>query len=166
MNKKADIVFDMVPNGEKETIRVEWYDLVGCEIPDLKWKQVHIIANNDGKIVLPYFDNIKLHNLPGGHIEIGEDVEATIRREFAEETGGTIIEWEPIGYQVRIDAEGKATYQLRVYAKVSGVKDAVVDYDGLHIPVNQYDIIEMIAILGWDNPVGKHIYELVEKKFR
>ncbi len=59
-----------------------------------------LIFNNKGKIFL-----MKSHKwngkyvLPGGHIEVGERMEATLQREVKEETGLDIDRVEYIGFQ-------------------------------------------------------------------
>lgn len=164
-SNNPDIVLNTLSKNDGENIKIEWHDLIGRRIPDLNWKQVHIIANYNGKVVLPYFENIKLYNLPGGHTEAGENIDMTIRREFSEEIGGIIIDWEPIGYQVRTDSKGVSTNQLRVYAKVINVKDENIDHDGSIVPVKLVDIKDMLKTLGWENPIGNHIYDLVKDKF-
>lgn len=164
-NTKPDIVFETKSNLDGEKIKIEWHDLVGRRIPEHKWKQVHIVANYNGKLVLVYFDKIKLFHLPGGHTESGEDVEMTMRRELTEETGGIVVDWEPIGYQVRKDSKGNIDYQLRVYAKVTNVKEQNIDYDGDIVPVKLVDVKEMTKTLGWENPIGDHIFDLVKNKF-
>jgi 8-oxo-dGTP pyrophosphatase MutT (NUDIX family) len=160
-----NIVYKTKSNLTNEKITLEWHDLVGKRIPDLAWKQVHIVGNYNGKVVLVYLEKIGLYHLPGGHVEVGEDVETTMRRELAEETGGIIIEWEPLGYQIRTDAKGNVDYQLRVYAKVSGIKPENVDFDGSIVPTKLVEIDEMNKVLGWENPIGEHIYHLVRDKF-
>ena len=48
--------------------------------------QVAGILSNDSKILLTTKDNIK-YELPGGHVQIGENTRETIIREFKEEIG-------------------------------------------------------------------------------
>jgi len=161
----ANIILKTKSNLTGEKITIEWRDLVGKRIPDIAWKQVHIIGNFNGKVVLVYLEKIGLYHLPGGHVEAGEDVEATLRRELAEETGGIVIEWEPIGYQIRTDSGGNVDNQLRVYAKVSHIQKETIDIDGSLVPTKLVDIQEMTKELGWENPIGERIYSLVAEKF-
>lgn len=164
-NINADVVFETKSNYDGEKIKLEWYDLVGRRIPKKEWRQVHIIANYNGKVVFVYFEKNKMTHIPGGHIELGEDIETAMRRELAEETGGLILDWEPIGYQARIDSKGDIDYQLRVYAKVTGIKEKNVDYDGGIVSTNLVDINEMLKTWGWENPIGARIVDLVKEKF-
>ncbi len=98
----------------------------------------------------------------GAH-KIGSKVELITRS--SEETGGVVIEWEPIGYLVRTDRNGKTDNQLRVYAKVSGIKDRNIDVDGSIVSTNLVELNEMSKILGWENPIGRRITELVKDRF-
>jgi 8-oxo-dGTP pyrophosphatase MutT (NUDIX family) len=161
----TNIILKTQSNYDGEEITIEWRDLVGKRIPDVAWRQVHIICNFNGKVVLVYLDKLGMHHLPGGHVEEGEDVEATLRRELSEETGGIVIEWEPLGYQIRTDSNGDSVNQLRVYAKVTGIQEQTIDIDGSLVPAKFVDIDEMLDALGWRNPIGERIYSLVKKKF-
>lgn len=163
MNKTITLKAQSNANGEEITL--EWHDLLGRRLPNKKWHQVHIIANHGGKVVFSYFEKLGLFNLPGGHVEQGETVDMALRRELAEETGGVVIDWEPIGYQKRADSNGNAVYQLRVYADVSGVQEASVDYDGTLVPTKLVDFDDMLKVWGWENPIGRRVEDLIRDKF-
>jgi hypothetical protein len=160
-----NIVFNTESNLTGEKISIEWRDLVGKRIPGIAWKQVHIVSNFNGKVVLVYLEKLGLYHLPGGHVEPGEDVEMTLRRELAEETSGIVIEWEPIGYQIRTDSRGNVDNQLRVYAKVSNIQPQTIDIDGSLVPTKLVDIDDMNKELGWENPIGQRIHLLVKNKY-
>ena len=150
-----------------EEITVEWHNIINNDIPKIDWTQVHAIANYNGKVIVvsKTTSNYTMTNVPGGHVEEGEDAETTLRREIFEETGGMIVSWKPIGYQKRIDSKGGETYQLRTYAVIEGIKSKTIDFDGLISETKSIDISDMLDILEWNNPIGCRIFELVNKEF-
>jgi len=161
----SNIILKAQSNLDGEKITIEWRDLIGKRIPNLKWKQVHIICNFNGKVVLVYLEKLGMYHLPGGHVEEGEDIETTLSRELAEETGGIVIGWEPLGYQIRTDANGVVVNQLRVYAKVANIQSQTIDIDGSLVPTKLVSVDNMLESLGWQNPIGERIYSLVAGKF-
>lgn len=165
MENSADVVYVTKSNMNNEEITLEWYDLVGRRIPNKKWHQVHIVSNYGGKVVFAYFEKLGLFNLPGGHVEKDETIDMALRREFAEETGGLVIDWEPIGYQKRTDSKDNSVYQLRVYADVTGVKEQSIDFDGSVVPTRLVEFDEMLDVWGWNNPIGNRIVDLIKDKF-
>ena len=64
-----------------------------------------IVKNQDGRYAVMYADKFKLHSLPGGGVEDGEDVLAALRREVYEETGSVCDEIQDLG----IVAENRAS---------------------------------------------------------
>lgn len=56
-----------------------------------------IVKNRDGLYAVMYADKFKLHSLPGGGMEDGEDVLTALRREVYEETGCTCDVIEELG---------------------------------------------------------------------
>ncbi len=64
-----------------------------------------IVKNQDGLYAVMYADKFKLHSLPGGGVEDGEDVLTALRREIYEETGCTCDEIRELG----IVAENRAS---------------------------------------------------------
>ena len=63
-----------------------------------------IVKNQDGLYAVMYADKFKLHSLPGGGVEDGEDVLTALRREVYEETGCVCDEIQELG----IVAENRA----------------------------------------------------------
>jgi len=63
-----------------------------------------IVKNQDGLYAVMYADKFKLHSLPGGGVEDGEDVLTALRREVYEETGCVCDEVRELG----IVAENRA----------------------------------------------------------
>ena len=64
-----------------------------------------IVKNRDGLYAVMYADKFKLHSLPGGGVEGGEDVLTALRREVYEETGCICDEIQELG----IVAENRAS---------------------------------------------------------
>ncbi len=64
-----------------------------------------IVKNLDGLYAVMYADKFKLHSLPGGGVEDGEDVLTALRREIYEETGCVCDEIKELG----IVAENRAS---------------------------------------------------------
>ena len=56
-----------------------------------------IVKNQDGLYAVMYADKFKLHSLPGGGVEDGEDVLTALRREVYEETGCVCDEIQDLG---------------------------------------------------------------------
>ena len=56
-----------------------------------------IVKNQDGLYAVMYADKFKLHSLPGGGVEDGEDVLTALRREVYEETGCVCDEIQELG---------------------------------------------------------------------
>ena len=56
-----------------------------------------IVKNRDGLYAVMYSDKFKLHSLPGGGVEDGEDVLTALRREVYEETGCVCDEIQELG---------------------------------------------------------------------
>ena len=56
-----------------------------------------IVKNQDGLYAVMYTDKFKLHSLPGGGVEDGEDVLTALRREVYEETGCVCDEIRELG---------------------------------------------------------------------
>lgn len=102
-------------------IRVNWYELVGSELPDLPWQQVYVIGDIDGKVPVVHYATGDKDNLPGGKTEPGELVDETVRRETQEELNCDVVSWYPLGYQENHEPDGKVVYQLRVRAELKPI---------------------------------------------
>ena len=77
-----------------------------------------IVKNQSGLYAVMYSDKFKLHSLPGGGVEDGEDVLTALRREVYEETGCICDKIEELG----IVAENRASLdytQINYYYMVT-----------------------------------------------
>lgn len=77
-----------------------------------------IVRNQNGLYAVMYADKFKLHSLPGGGVEAGEDVLTALRREVNEETGCVCDEIKELG----IVAENRASLdytQINYYYAVT-----------------------------------------------
>ena len=123
-----------------------------------------IVFNNSGKIALLYVSKNNYHKLPGGGIEIGEDINTALHREIMEEVGvnidvlgeiGTIIEYR--------DKHELLQISYCYYSKVKGnsKETAFTDEEkdaGFQLKWVKLD--EALSILQEDSPdnyVGKFI---------
>ncbi|PKL31584.1 hypothetical protein CVV43_01790 [Candidatus Saccharibacteria bacterium HGW-Saccharibacteria-1] len=99
-------------------IRVEWFDLVGKDVPDLKWERIYAIGDIDGLVPVVCYENDH-DNLPGGGVEPGETAEQALIREIDEELNMGVVSWRPLGYQswTEISPNPKTSLSLRVCAK-------------------------------------------------
>lgn len=68
---------------------------VSTQLPRLTARA--IVRNKDGLYAVMYSDKFKLHSLPGGGIEDGEDALTALRREVFEETGCTCDRIDELG---------------------------------------------------------------------
>lgn len=112
------------------TYKVDWYDLVGKELPRLSWRQVYVIGGIDGKVPVVHYATGDDDNLPGGKVEPGESVDECIVREMQEELNCKVLSWRPLGYQAVYGSDGEVSYQLRVSAKLRPIGEFEQDTGG------------------------------------
>jgi len=157
---KPDLVERIEYKGKQ--YQVNWFDLVGKDLPDLKWHQVYLIGDLGGLVpIVHYADHHD--NLPGGRTEAGESVEQTLIREIDEELKMKLISWEPLGYQEWIDIEtGNTGLGLRVYAKLSKVEEFTNDPGG---SVVGHSLVPLEELNGYINyhEIGDRMVELASK---
>jgi len=80
----------------EKQIRVNWFNLVGKKIPNLKWRLVYAISDVDGLVPIVHYKDDH-DNLPGGTAEPSETVEQTLIREIDEGLNMKVISWELLG---------------------------------------------------------------------
>ncbi len=157
---KPDLVEQTEYEGKQ--YQVNWFDLVGKELPDLKWHQVYLIGDLNGLVpIVHYADHHD--NLPGGRTEAGESVEQTLIREIDEELKMKLISWEPLGYQEWIDIEtGNTSLGLRVHAKLSKEEEFTNDPGG---PVIGHSLVPLDELNSYINyhVIGDRMVELAKK---
>ncbi len=74
-----------------------------------------IVRNKDGLYAVMYAGKFKLHSLPGGGVEEGEDVLTALRREILEETGCSCDHIEELGIVAENRAHQDFTTQAYYY---------------------------------------------------
>ncbi len=155
---EPDIHDSFVYDGQ--TINVEWFDVDSADkLPDVKWQQVYAIANLDNKVPLVIDKNGKV-NLPGGHVDPGETIEQTMRREIQEEMNCRVIEWSMLGYQKLTSGRGDAVYQARVFAKLEKIGEFTNDPGGSVIGYKLINLADLNHAIKYGK-VGEHLIELV-----
>lgn len=83
-------------------MRVDSYEI--GQVPEENFKFAVIAACYQGKWVFVRHKERKTWEIPGGHREIGEDINDTASRELFEETGAKVFEITPIfDYSVTVD---------------------------------------------------------------
>jgi len=151
---------------EGQNILVDWYEVTNKQtIPDLDWQQVYAIGNLNGKV--PLVTNAgseKPYNLPGGKTEPGESIEQTLKRELIEECNMRVISWQPLGYQILTEPNGKKVAQFRVYAELEKIGEFAKDPAGSVTKNTLVEINEVNDKISYGD-VGELMIELAKKYF-
>ena len=146
--------------------RVDWYTVTDkSQIPDLEWKQIYMVGDLDGMV--PLITNAKdpdSFNLPGGSVEAGESLEQTLKREITEECNMEVLTWEPLGYQVVTEPDGKTVPQFRAYAKVRKIGEFVKDPGGTVIGNTLFPVDQVNENIKYGE-VGEQMIKLARRHF-
>ncbi|MDD4476595.1 MAG: NUDIX domain-containing protein [Patescibacteria group bacterium] len=151
MNQKETLVFD------GREVFLEWTE--SNSIPNnIRISQVvGYCIDNAGKILI--VKNKRGWGFPGGHPEIGEKPEDTLRREVAEEAYVTLKEPRLIGYMEVKDPqnesiEGTHYIQLRYLAKIETVNEFKKEFE-----TSERDFVDVNSLsqyISWINfPTGE-----------
>lgn len=130
-------------------MKVRFYD----NVDDSLLKFAVIISKSDGKWVFCKHKERDTYEIPGGHRDHGETIEATAHRELKEETGAIDFTIKPIcAYSVEeknpVNETGEETYGMLYYANIKTFAD------DLHS--------EMEKICLFDTPPAKLTYPLIQ----
>ena len=123
-----------------------------------------IVRNQDGLYAVMYSDKFKLHSLPGGGVEDGEDVLTALCREVYEETGCVCDEIKELG----IVAENRASLdytQINYYYVVTtthkpGENHLTESEQASRTVVQWHDFEEMMRLINeqkFDRVQGKYL---------
>lgn len=126
-------------------VKVNFYDT----IDDAQLKFAVIIAKKDGKWIFCKHKERDTLECPGGHREIGEDINDTAKRELYEETGAIDFEIVPICvYSVIAENNfnGEESYGMLYYANVRTLEKE------LHSEIEKIMITESLPV-SWTYPL-------------
>jgi 8-oxo-dGTP diphosphatase len=116
------LVASYLRDGKKYKFR--YYEVPNFDkLDQSKIQQIYGVCFYQDKLVVVRNGKRNTWGLVGGHVEEGETVEQTLRREIKEESNMDIIRWRPIGVQEVTDEDGNVFYQLRAVCKVKPLGD-------------------------------------------
>lgn len=102
-------------------LEVQLFDLGYCE--ETEYTRVVCVSKYEGKYVFCYNKKRKGWEIPGGHIEEGENWQEAAKREMYEETGATKVELIPISvYKI-------SSYALLCYCEILEMEDLPDEYE-------------------------------------
>lgn len=133
---------------------IEQYDIESFDdlknIDDRLINKVHAVCMYDGKVVIVNHPEWNIWGIPGGTREVGESLEATLRREIQEETNCEVLSIIPTSYQKFSNQEGEVSYRVQFFCNVKPIGAFEADVAG---NINQ---------IKWIDP--SELLEYIEKK--
>ena len=122
---------------------VRFYD----KIEDHRLRFAVILARSGGKWVLCKHRERSTLEIPGGHREPGEDIDAAARRELHEETGAAAFTLRPVcGYAVVRDGEPGESCGMLYAAEITAFDPE------LHSEIERTVLLDSLAGVDWTYP--------------
>ena len=122
---------------------VRFYD----EIEDHRLRFAVILARSGGKWVLCKHRERSTLEIPGGHREPGEDIDAAARRELHEETGAAAFTLRPVCvYAVVRDGEPGESCGMLYAAEITAFDPE------LHSEIERTVLLDSLAGVDWTYP--------------
>ena len=117
------------------------------EIEDHRLKFAVILARSGGKWVLCKHRERSTLEIPGGHREPGEDIDAAARRELHEETGAAAFTLRPVCvYAVVRDGEPGESCGMLYAAEITAFDPE------LHSEIERTVLLDSLAGVDWTYP--------------
>ena len=161
MNKQLEATGKFIYKGE--VVKTEWHSVASKdEIPDYPWELAHLVGELDGLTPLVLHKSGKF-GLVGGHVEVGENLDQTLRRETDEEINCEIIEWWPIGYQVARSEKYSVSYQFRAFARLKRLGEFREDIGGTVIDYKLVERSKINDFLGWEDDIIGEMLKRVDE---
>ena len=136
---------------------VKFYEIVD----DSLLKFAVIVAKSNGKWVFCKHKERDTYECPGGHREVGENIDNTARRELYEETGANDYTIQPVCvYSVTApdNFDGKETFGKLYYAEIKGFEGE------LHSEIERIELFDELPT-NWTYPqIQPLLLKEIEKK--
>ena len=122
-----------------------------------------IVKNKDGLYAVMYADKFKLHSLPGGGVEDGEDVLTALRREVYEETGCVCDEIRELG----VVTENRASLD---YTQINHYFVVTTNHTPREIHLTEVEqtnrtVVKWVAFDEADRLINEQVFDRVQAKY-
>lgn len=98
-----------------------------------------------------FFPNV--FELPGGHIEWGEDIVVGLKREIQEELGVEVSIGDPFAaFTYRNDVKGSHSIEVEYFASISGPLEAITLHPEDHVEGRWFSETELTSVQGSMSP--------------